>query len=478
MPSKKIVCLGGGGEYFYCVVQDLIINEELKGSEIVIYDINTQRAKNVAEYGQKISDIAGINIKVHVIKDLAKAVDGADFGIASIGGIGGGKTGFHDPTGVHAKDEVTCARYGIFQIVGDTIGPAAMMAALRTIPIYYKIGLEMQKRCPNAVFINHANPMAMLCRAMNKYTNIRTSIGLCHGVQGGKEFLSRLVNIPIEELDVVWIGTNHYYWFTEMYHKGKDISALVKRKMAEYETGVNNVMFKKLCSIYGYQITYPSDNHIIEFYPFLSQIKDGSQLPYRLKEASHGPEITNLYAKHGLAGKLKPAKMENKHEKQSKESHEEWLKKALNNFTQRLNEIRKRRSLIADLEKEMARGESIGNLVGAIATGRRHVHIVNIPNKGAVPNLPNEAILEIEGVTDSHGIRGVHMGEAPLALKGLLDSIFAYQEMVVDAAIKGSRQLALQALMLDKLAILPDKAEKMLDELLANSKEFLPQFKR
>jgi len=135
----------------------------------------------------------------------------------------------------------------------------------------------------------------------------------------------------------------------------------------------------------------------------------------------------------------------------------------------------------ADLEKllkEMAKGEKIGYLVGAIATGRRHVHVVNIPNKGAIPNLPHEAVLEIEGVTDSHGIRGVYMGEAPIALKGLLESTIAYQEVVVDAAIKGSKQLALQALMLDKMAILPDKAEAMLNALLVNSKNFLPQFKK
>jgi len=478
MPSKKIVCLGGGGGYFGGVIHDLIINEELKGSEIAVYDINMERAQKNADYGQTISNVAGANFKVHAVKDLAKAVDGADFGIASIGGIGGDKQGFHDPAGVHTKDIVTCARYGIFQIIGDTSGPAAMMAAFRTIPIYYEMCLEMQKRSPRAVFINHANPMAMLCRAMCKYTNIKTVIGLCHGVQGGKEFLSQLLNIPMGELDVVWIGTNHYYWFTEIYHKGKDISGEVKKRMARHQTEANEVMYKKLCSIYGYQITYPSDNHIIEFYPFLAQLKDGSQLPYRFKEAGHGPETIDLYAKHGLAGKVKPRKPVRAGPRPKPRSRQEWLDAVIKNFTKELNEIKSRSNQAVDIEKEMAKGEKIGYLVGAIATGRRHVHVVNIPNKGAIPNLPHEAVLEIEGVTDSHGIRGVYMGEAPIALKGLLESTIAYQEVVVDAAIKGSKQLALQALMLDKMAILPDKAEAMLNALLVNSKNFLPQFKK
>ncbi len=108
--------------------------------------------------------------------------------------------------------------------------------------------------------------------------------------------------------------------------------------------------------------------------------------------------------------------------------------------------------------------------------GRRRVHIVNVPNNGAIPNLPDHAIMEIDGVTDSCGVRGIHMGEAPLYLKGLLEKRIAWQELVADAAVKGDRNLALQALLLDEMAIVPEKAEKMLDELLGASKDLLPQF--
>jgi len=94
-----------------------------------------------------------------------------------------------------------------------------------------------------------------------------------------------------------------------------------------------------------------------------------------------------------------------------------------------------------------------------------------------VPNLPPFAVLEVKGVTDPTGVRSFYIGEAPLVLKGLLEQIIAWQEVVVDAGVKGDKDLALQALMLDPAAILPEKAEKMLAELLHNSQKFLPQFK-
>ena len=84
--------------------------------------------------------------------------------------------------------------------------------------------------------------------------------------------------------------------------------------------------------------------------------------------------------------------------------------------------------------------------------------------------------VEVEAVTDSQGVRNLYMDEAPAHLKGILEKRFAWHELVADAAVKGDRSLALQALLLDEMAIMPDKAEAMLDELLLASRDLLPQF--
>ena len=101
-------------------------------------------------------------------------------------------------------------------------------------------------------------------------------------------------------------------------------------------------------------------------------------------------------------------------------------------------------------------GEEVGGMMSAIATGTRRVCIANIANRGVIPNLPFDAEVEVEAV--------------------ILEKRFVWQELVADAAVTGDRKPALQALMLDEMAILPEKARPMLDELLEASRELLPQF--
>jgi len=123
-----------------------------------------------------------------------------------------------------------------------------------------------------------------------------------------------------------------------------------------------------------------------------------------------------------------------------------------------------------------ATGEAVVPLICDVVTDRRNVHIVNTANAYGVPNLPPHAVLEVEAVSDSCGLRGVHMDEAPPVLKGMLEKRIAWHEAVADAAVTGDRRLALQALMLDETAIWPVQAREMPEELLRASRDLLPQF--
>ena len=459
MPSKKIACLGAGSRYFRRALGDIIVVESLAGSEITLYDIDMEKSQIMARHGSRLAEEAGTNMRVRACTDLADAVDGADFAISSIGGAGRSIGGIY-ATAVHIQDLLIPARYGIFQLIGDTGGPAAMMMGLRSIPIHLNICREMEKRCPDVVFLNHSNPMAILCRAMIKYSGIKNVIGICHGVQEGIKRVAKVLGVDPHELDTVWIGTNHYHWFTRIRHRGRDVYPEVRRRMAERHHPKGELMTQKLSEIYGYQIVYPPDNHAIEFYPFMTQIPDGNSMPYGLAD--------EFRARHGdLYEDLSPRAESELSEAEKRAQRRAQLKE----YEEQLAQV-----TLPEKPSDPLTGEGLGRLIEAISLGRREVHIVNIPNKGAVPNLPDYAVLEIEGVTDSCGVRGIYMGEAPLSLKGLLEKRIAWQELVVDAGVKGDRNLALQALLLDEMAILPEKAEAMLDELLASSKEMLPQF--
>lgn len=457
MPSKKIACLGAGSYYFPRALGDIATTEGLRGSEVTLYDIDTEKARIMARLGRRFARESGIRLKVRACEELADAVDGADFAISSIGGSGPSLGGVYG-TEVHRADMSIPARHGIYQIVGDTGGPAGMMMGLRSIPVYLSICAEMERRCPDVVVLNHSNPMAVLCRAMIKYSGIQNVIGICHGVQGGIMQLAELLAVEPEELETVWIGTNHYYWFTRIHVNGRDAyaEAMAKAKARRHPHG--EIMSAALSDAYGYRLVYQEDGHTLEFYPYLAQAGDPMDIPYGYAEKV-GARYQELHPK--------PTR------KLSREEQGAQRRRGLREFAARLKTYS-----LPEPEVSVIRGEGIASLIEAIAAGERQVRIVNIPNRGAVPNLPSHAVLEVEGVTDSCGVRGIHAGEAPLSLMGMLQKRIAWQELVVDAGAKGDRNLALQALLLDEMAVTPEASEAMLDELLAASKDLLPQFSR
>jgi len=455
MPSVKIACLGAGSLYFPRALGDIAISPGLGGSEVTLYDLDFEKAELMAGLGRRLAQLSGTGVSVRACTKLADAVDGADFAISSIGGSGPSMGGVYGST-AHSADVMIPARYGIYQIVGDTGGPAGMMMGLRSIPAYLAICEEMRRRCPEAVILNHSNPMAVLCRAMIKYGGMERVIGICHGVQGGVMQVAELLGVEPEELETVWIGTNHYYWFTRIRLNGKDVYAEVMQKAAARKPPHGEEMSQLLSGIYGYRLVYQEDGHELEFYPFLAQVRDPMEMPYGYGERV-GPRYTDSAPKP-------PAKV-------SAAEQAVERTRQLQEFKERLDQ----RGL-PEPEKSTIRGEGIASLVEAIATGRREVRIVNIPNRGVVSNLPDHAILEVEGGTDSCGVRGIQIGEAPLSLVGLLQKRIAWQELVVEAGVKGDRNLALQALLLDEMAIRPEQTREMLNELLAASRDLLPQF--
>lgn len=457
MPTKKIACLGGGSLYFTRALPDLAVTQGLAGSEVVLYDIDLEKAQRMARHGARLASGSGTGLKVRACETLAEALDGADFVITSIGGVGE-STGNVYGTGYHQQDILIPAKYGIYQLIGDTGGPAGMMMALRSIPIYLNICHEMEKRCPHAILFNHSNPLAVLVRAMVKYSSINV-VGICHGVQAAIVHVANILGVSPHALDVLWVGTNHYHWFTRIRHNGQDVYPEVRRRMAERAHNHGEAMTEQLSQNYGYQLSFLNDDHTIEFYPYLTQLPNGDKLPYNLDLETWLP-----------TGYIAP---------EAARSHDL-------NDAQRAAE---RQAQWPAYEKELAAmelpaemsdpltGEGLGSLLESISLGRRQVYVANITNHGSVPNLPDYAILEIEGVTDRSGVRGLYMGDAPLALQGKLHRRIVWQELVADAGAKGDRGIALQALQLDEMAIRPDKAACMLDELLVASKPMLPQFK-
>ena len=451
MPAIKIMCLGGGSLYFRHVLGNFALEEKLAGSDIVLYDIDSEKAELMAALGRRLNDLAGGRLNITATGDVDEAVDNADYALSSIGGSGAEIVRGVHGSYFHSTDLHISARYGIQFAVGDTAGPAGMMMGLRSIPAHIDICRRMEKRCPDVVFLNHSNPMAAIMRALHKYTGIK-SYGLCHGVQGGIAAAAQLLELPADELECRWVGTNHYYWFTRVHHRGCDVLPELMERTRSCEPHVDHAMSAALSNIYGHRIVYPDDGHILEFYPFATQARAQDELPYNMADSAR---------RHGFdAAAEKPEKQE---------PTPELRRSFIADYQTLLNETK------LPAQKEDARsGEGPAQIIAAMATGRRMVCIVNIANNGAIPNLPATAEVEVEALTETRGARALVMGDAPLVLKGILEKRFVWQELVADAAVTGDRNKALQAMMVDEMAIEPGKAEVLLAELLQASRDLLP----
>ncbi len=453
--AKKIACIGGGSLYFPGAIGDLAVRQDLAGAEVVLYDLDLGKAEQVAAVGQRLTAEAGHGLTVTAVAELAEALAGADFVISSIGGSGAGSAPSVYGTYYHQADMHIASKYGLCQVIGDTGGPAGMMMGMRAIGAYLDICQAMEAHCPAAPLFTHSNPMAILCRAMTKYSDINV-IGLCHGVQETIKRIADILGAAPAELDCQWIGTNHYYWFTKVFRAGVDVTdELLALVTAPADDEADN-LWRQLSAAYGVVVGIPSGNHLIEFYPFATRVARQADMPQDLADCArrHGFDDSDPFPTN-------------------EPPSQDELDKQVKQYADALAY-----ASLPDLpdDADWMAGEGIARIIAAIAHGRHQVCVANIPNAGLVPNLPAEAIVEVQAVTSSAGVRGIATGHAPLALAGMLHKRCAWQEMVVDAAVTGDRRLALQALLLDEMSLAPAQNQAMLEDLLTASQDRLPQF--
>lgn len=432
----KIVLLGAGSHFFESVLLEICQTESLHGSDLFLYDIDEERMGFIHKLGQRISDHFKAGLTFSASTDLARALDGAEAAVASIGVHGPGSAW-------HKLDVEAVAQLGIMQTTGDTVGPSGVSQGLRLIPIFHDITTEMEKRCPDCVLLNHSNPMGAICRSVGKYTKVQT-IGYCHNVAGALATFSKLLEVPIEELDYTVAGINHMIWLLSLRHKGADVYPLFKKRMLKGEMEHGRHFTKELLEIMDlYMIG--GDRHIIEFFPHARMAVSEETIPYGLKWR---------------------AKMI-----QDKMLSEELTKGA--------SELRARAEgskplLLPDRQTP----EAMGRQIQALKLGPDMIHVVNTRNNGAVSNLPDWAVVELKAVVGQHGARSVDVGEMPpQAARWTLAQIYA-NELMIEAAVEGSRKKAIQALACDPMVRDFQEAGKILDALVVAQQGRLDRFKK
>jgi alpha-galactosidase/6-phospho-beta-glucosidase family protein len=388
----------------------------------------------MADFVEHVARVRNIGLTVRTTTNQRDALDGADYVVVSIS-TGGFKS--------MRQDLEIPERFGIRQSVGDTVGPGGVMRALRNIPVLVGIARDMEERCPDAWLLNITNPMTALCRGVTRETTIKT-VGLCHEVTNCRYELSQLFDRDFRDFELDAEGVNHLPLITRLDVGGDDGFALLRDLLdagsddpnKQRLLDANRVKFE-LFKRFGV-LPAAGDRHLVEFFPgFLTDASNWGE--------RWGVRLTTI------------------------EERELWL----DYFKAEFQQLRE-----ANDVSTMPSGEMVAPLIDSFITGKERHLPLNIPNAGQCVDLPDRVVVESICVADGDGVRGGTPTGAPFALGEWLRRISASQEATVEAAISGSRDKALEAMLLDPLAgrIDFDRLEQMTGEMLAATAEWLPQF--
>ncbi|MBM3211676.1 alpha-glucosidase/alpha-galactosidase, partial [Candidatus Poribacteria bacterium] len=387
---------------------------------------------------QKIVDIGKYPAKVEATMDRIKALKGADAVMCTI--LSGG-------VDVWQYDITIPKKYGVDTNVGDTRGPSGVFRALRTIPVMVSIVKDMEKYCPDAILLNYTNPMAMLCRAMQRESFIQLT-GLCHSVQGTAMMLANWIGAPYDEITYTCAGINHQAWYLKFDWKGKDAYPLIHQAVEKPEIYkheiVRNEMFKHL----GYYVTESSGHN--------------SEYNWWFRKR---PDLIEKYCTHGTG--WNPGE------------YAYILKEYQKREGTWQNEVKK--WIDRDAPIDLKRGhEYAAYITNARMGGEIFQFNGNVPNTGLITNLPEGVCVEVPVFVDKGGFHAVHVGPLPPQCLALNHISVMVEEMAVEASLTGDPTLVFQSIAYDPLtaAVLSlAEIKDMVNEMLQQNRDYLPQFK-
>ena len=452
--NLKIAYVGGGSRgWAWGLMSDLAGAADISG-QVALYDIDHAAAKANERIGNlyNFADGAKSRWDYHTAETLEQALTGADFVVISI------LPGTFD----EMESDVHCPeKYGIYQSVGDTVGPGGIIRALRTIPMIEKIAQAVKECCPNAWVINYTNPMTVCVKTLYQVFPQIKAFGCCHEVFGTQKLLAAALEdiCGIEkpersEIKVNVVGINHYTWLTGAWYKNMDLMP-VYRKFCEqyYETG-----FLK-----GKDDNWMNDHfacsHRVKMDLFLKYGAIAAAGDRHLAEFNEG----NLYLKDPETARkwgfsLTPVS---------------WRKKTLANRLEK-----SRMKLSGELPVSLVpTGEDGVNQMRCLLGLDEMVTNVNVPNRGQISNLPLGTVVETNAVFRADGLTPVMSGEIPMKLYGHIARIVAVQETVVRAGLERDLEQAYIAFINDPLVTIgEDDARKLFDEMVDNTKAYLAEY--
>ena len=433
---SKITFIGAGSTVFAKnVLGDCMLVPALEGFEFALYDIDLQRLKDSENMLTNLKESLNKNIQIKAYLDRKEALKDAKYVINAI------QVGGYKPSTV--IDFEIPKKYGLRQTIADTVGIGGIFRNLRTIPVLLDFAKDMEEVCPNALFLNYTNPMAVLAGVMNRFTAIKT-VGLCHSVQSCTSELFKSLGMDSEGVQEKIAGINHMAWLLEVTRNGEDLYPEIKRRAREKQKTKHHDMVRfELMDKFGYYVTESSE-HNAEYHPYFIK--------------SRYPE---LIEKYNIPLDEYPRRCEQQIKK--------WETM--------------REELVNNKALDHVRSKEYGSrIIEAIETNIPFKFNGNILNTGRlISNLPEKACVEVTCIADRSGISPTYVGDLPEQLAALNRTNINTQLLTIEAAITRNREYIYQAAMLDphtaaELSL--DDIVSLCDDLIEAHGEWLPEFKK
>ncbi len=438
----KITFMGAGSTVFARnVLGDCMCTPSLRDAEIALYDIDEVRLAEseiiLKAINKNINSERAV-IRTYLGKENRKeALRGADFVVNAI------QVGFYDPCTI--IDFEIPKKYGLRQTIADTLGIGGIMRGLRTIPVLKEFAQDMEEVCPDALFLNYTNPMAILTGYMQRYTKIKT-IGLCHSVQVCSETLLKNLGMEdkLEGRKELIAGINHMAWLLELKDReGKDLYPEVKLRAEKKNSSEkhNDMVRFDYIKYLGYYCTESSE-HNAEYNPFYIKSKY--------------PELIDRY----------------------NIPLDEYPRRCINQIAGWQKE---KDGILQDGRITHERSHEYASYIMEAVVTNQPIKIGgNVLNTGLIDNLPADACVEVPCLVDALGIHPCHVGRLPVQLAAMNMTNINAQLMTIEAAITGKRDHIYQAAMLDphtaaELSI--DDIVSMCDELIAAHGDYMKDYK-
>ncbi len=410
--KAKIVFIGATSMSFgLSMLRDVFSSDELRGSTLTLVGRNPAMLAKMTELAKLLNAKAGAGLVIEQTTDRRAAFDGAGF-VVNATAI--------ERNRLWKLDWEVPRKYGIRHTLGENGGPGGLFFTLRTLPLVFDFVREMRELCPKALFINFSNPESRIILALGKYSQIR-ALGLCHGIFMGQGDVATIMGLPYEQVEVWGAGLNHSQCLLQIRHRttGEDLYPLLRAKEKDFDPAFAPLT-RRLFRAFGYWMTC-SDDHLGEY---LAYGWEAGEHGYDFAADERGRADFSNALDRVLGGAPVPP---------------DWLTPS---------------------------GERGAAAIGGILHDKKRVLESGIvPNRGVIPNLPADAAVEVPVLADAAGIHPISLGPLPDPIAKLLSIQVSVQQLAVEAAMHASKEIALQALLIDPVVNSTSAAVKLLDEL-------------